>query len=195
MERLDRGLGNGDWRSLFTRATVRHLPRHASDQAPLLLDTMGDTDRCSSPFRFEAIWAQDKRSDEIINKAWHFHGSGSPSYVLCQHLKATKAALRSWNRTVFGDVMERVSSLQRELDENSSKLVSRVEDSGFQLRNVRFPLSFGKLNNRKNYYGAQSPVICDLRPRILVLDFFTSPLSLAGVVIAFRLSILIRAHG
>lgn len=89
MERLDRGLGNGDWRSLFTRTTVRHLPRHASDHAPLLLDTMGDTDRCPRPFRFEAIWAQDKRSDEIINKAWHFHGSGSPFYVLCQHLKAT----------------------------------------------------------------------------------------------------------
>ena len=83
MERLDWGLANGAWRSLFQRATVKHLVHYASDHAPILLDTMGDTDYNPWPSRFEAIWAQDLRSVEVVDKAWHLEGAGSPAYVLC----------------------------------------------------------------------------------------------------------------
>lgn len=54
-ERLDRGLANGDWRSLFLRATITHIARIASDHAPLSLDMVGYKDRHPHPFRFEAF--------------------------------------------------------------------------------------------------------------------------------------------
>lgn len=117
MERLDRGLANGEWRRLFPRATVKHLARHASDHAPLLLDTFGDSDNTPRSFRFEAFWAKDPCSVKVVEQAWNYTGTGSPAYVLCQHLKAIKAALRCWNRNVFDNLQFGVRSLQEELDD------------------------------------------------------------------------------
>ncbi|KAK3020531.1 hypothetical protein RJ639_046220 [Escallonia herrerae] len=38
-ERLDRGLGNPQWRILFPNATIKHLPAFKSDHNPILLNT------------------------------------------------------------------------------------------------------------------------------------------------------------
>lgn len=69
MERLDRGMANGDWRALFPRATVTHLTRFVVDHAPILLDSLGDRDHHPKPFRFEAFWAEDGRSIQVENEA------------------------------------------------------------------------------------------------------------------------------
>lgn len=87
MGRLDRGLGNGDWRQLFPRAIVRHLVRYASGHTPILLDTMGDFDQCPRPFRFEAFWALDHRSAQVVHDAWREDRAGALAYSLCQILK------------------------------------------------------------------------------------------------------------
>lgn len=84
---MDRGLGNGDWRRLFPRVTVRHLVPYASDHASILLDTMGDSDYYPRLFRFEAFWAQDQRSAEVVNRAWRVSLTGSPAYPLCHILR------------------------------------------------------------------------------------------------------------
>lgn len=44
MERLDRGVANEGWRTLFPRAIISHNPRHALDHAPIILNTFGDND-------------------------------------------------------------------------------------------------------------------------------------------------------
>lgn len=116
MERLDRGIANGEWRGLFPRATVQHIARVASDHALILLDTYGDQDRNPRPFHFEAFWATDVRCKEVVAKARRYEGSVSPAYTFCQHLKATKVALRRWNKEVFGHIQSNIQSLQVELD-------------------------------------------------------------------------------
>lgn len=40
-ERLNRGLANCQWRSLFPRVMITHLTRSASDHSPLLIDMVG----------------------------------------------------------------------------------------------------------------------------------------------------------
>lgn len=116
MERLDRGIANGEWRSLFPIATVSHFPRLASDHAPILLNTYGDQDRNPRPFRFESFWVEDKRCSEVVEKAWRQNVRGSPAFSLCHRLKATEVALRRWNKEVFGNIQERIRRLQAELD-------------------------------------------------------------------------------
>lgn len=54
-ERLDRGIANGEWRVLFPRATIKHLPRVASDHTPMLLDTLGEQRLGRRPFRFQTF--------------------------------------------------------------------------------------------------------------------------------------------
>ncbi|KAB1205073.1 hypothetical protein CJ030_MR7G016717 [Morella rubra] len=117
MERLDRGLRNSDWRQLFLRATVRHLVHYASDHGPILLDTMGDSHQCPLPLRFETFWAVDPRSVQVVHDVWREDRAGSPACSLCQNLKAAKVALRWWNKHVFGEIKQRIGSLQRELDD------------------------------------------------------------------------------
>lgn len=94
MERLDRSLANGDWRAMFSKATVLHLARIASDNAPIMIDTLGDCSNFPRPFRFEEFWAEDGRSEAEVASAWNVSTRGSPAYSLCQSLKATKGALR-----------------------------------------------------------------------------------------------------
>lgn len=115
-ERLDRGISNGDWRSLFPRALVRHLPRVAFDHSPILLDTLGESGLGPRPFRFEAFWANDCRSNRVVEEAWPFERGGSPAYALCQRLKATKDALRKWNKEVFDNIQSKIHHLQEELN-------------------------------------------------------------------------------
>ena len=38
-ERLDRGLGNSEWKIHFPRTEIHHLPRTKSDHCPILMDT------------------------------------------------------------------------------------------------------------------------------------------------------------
>ena len=49
-ERLDRGLCNADWQSLFPKVGVRHLTTPNSDHNPILLDTHLELSKGSRPF-------------------------------------------------------------------------------------------------------------------------------------------------
>lgn len=51
---------------------------------------------------------------------------GSPAYSLCHRLKATKIASRHWNKEVFGNIQERIWSLNAELDDVQQAPVSSV---------------------------------------------------------------------
>lgn len=65
-ERLDKGLANGEWISLFPCAVVKTLPRVASDHAPIFLDTNGASNAGPKPFRFESCWVKDEASKKVV---------------------------------------------------------------------------------------------------------------------------------
>lgn len=58
-EHLDRGLGNVEWKYLFPKTEVHHLPHIKSDHFRILLNT--DPLECKSqkPFKFENMWPTD----------------------------------------------------------------------------------------------------------------------------------------
>lgn len=70
-ERLDKGLANGDWASLFLRALIRNLPRHNSDHAPIFLELDGALGTGPKPFRFESCWTHADASKGVVREAWN----------------------------------------------------------------------------------------------------------------------------
>ena len=65
-ERLDRGLGNAEWKLLFPTVEIHHLPKVKSDHCSIMLLT----DPCEwnppKPFRFEQMWLTDLSFPSIV---------------------------------------------------------------------------------------------------------------------------------
>uniref|UniRef100_A0A2N9HDP5 Ribonucleotide reductase large subunit domain-containing protein n=1 Tax=Fagus sylvatica TaxID=28930 RepID=A0A2N9HDP5_FAGSY len=69
--RLDRGLYNPDWLALFPQAGVRHITASNSDHNPITLDTHLEVTKGTKPFHFEAMWAKDLASSDVVDNTWH----------------------------------------------------------------------------------------------------------------------------
>lgn len=52
-ERLDKGVANGEWTSIFPNAVLQHLPQEASDHASIVLHTTEKLQGGPKPFQFE----------------------------------------------------------------------------------------------------------------------------------------------
>jgi hypothetical protein len=115
-ERLDRGLASSQWIHLFSSFSVQHLPAITSDHNALLLQTTTPLNNLPRPFKFEEFWTKDPSCRNVISTAWSSVFVGSPAYSLTKKLKATKNALKTWNKHHFGHIQSRISTLTRQLD-------------------------------------------------------------------------------
>lgn len=69
--RIDRALGDGDWRIRFQDAIVKHFPMMHSDHSPLLLNTQGrNAHTRPHVFRFQVAWLTDKWLTKVVQKSW-----------------------------------------------------------------------------------------------------------------------------
>ena len=114
-ERLDRGICNSDWQSLFPKAGVRHLIAPNSDHILILLDTHLELSKGSKPFHFEAMWARDTSSAEVVEKAWDIPFEGSQSFRLVKRFQSTRKELCLWNCLVFGFVNSRIKEIEEKI--------------------------------------------------------------------------------
>ncbi|KAL9666794.1 hypothetical protein QQ045_001135 [Rhodiola kirilowii] len=112
--RLDRALGNEEWRSLFPFVEVRHLISSVSDHYPLLVE-------CHKKrivhkkrlFCFEPMWLRHEEYPGFIDRCWR---KGGKEGDLIGKLKGCRVKLATWNKTVFSRMEERVSRLKAELE-------------------------------------------------------------------------------
>ena len=114
-ERLDRGICNADWQSLFPKAGVRHLTTQNSDHNPIVLDTHLDLSKGAKPFRFEAMWSRDKSSTDVVSQAWNLQVAGSHHYRLVKKIHRVQKDFIVWNRTTFGLTRDRIPELEERL--------------------------------------------------------------------------------
>uniref|UniRef100_A0A2N9IVJ6 Endonuclease/exonuclease/phosphatase domain-containing protein n=1 Tax=Fagus sylvatica TaxID=28930 RepID=A0A2N9IVJ6_FAGSY len=111
-ERLDRGICNVDWQSLFPKAGVKHLTAPNSDHLPILLDTNMEVCSGPRPFQFEVMWVRDNSSKEVVQKAWDIPVEGSQSSKLVQKCQNVRKELISWNKLVFGFAKSRIQEIE-----------------------------------------------------------------------------------
>lgn len=106
-ERLDRGFANAQWKLQFPNAYISHLTAHSSDHKPLLINMSSSHDNLPRPFKFESMWITHLESANVIQAAWNSHTS------FAARLKATKLALKEWNKTTFGNIRIKIEFLQK----------------------------------------------------------------------------------
>ncbi|KAK9287687.1 hypothetical protein L1049_016125 [Liquidambar formosana] len=123
-ERLDRGVANIEWRSLFPEAALLHLPATSSDHCPILLDSLGFSNSVPRPFKFQAMWTRDPSSSLVVDRAWKSFCTGSPTYKFCHKLKESRVALSSWNKAHFGYLHSKINALKNEITNIQSLLPS-----------------------------------------------------------------------
>jgi exonuclease III len=114
-ERLDRGICNADWQSMFPKAGVKHLSAPNSDHIPILLDTHLESHSGARPFRFEAMWVKDESSVNVVQNAWAIAVEGSQNFRLVKCCQKTKQDLIAWNRSVFGHAQTRIQEIEDQI--------------------------------------------------------------------------------
>jgi ribonuclease HI len=119
-ERLDRAVGNVEWRSMFPLVrVVNGDPRH-SDHRPIIVDC-GDMEsinigcrRDVSP-KFEAKWLEEEDCYERVERAWtEARETGEINMVQVQ--KKILGDLREWDKNVLGELEKRISQVKKELE-------------------------------------------------------------------------------
>uniref|UniRef100_A0A803PCR1 Reverse transcriptase domain-containing protein n=1 Tax=Cannabis sativa TaxID=3483 RepID=A0A803PCR1_CANSA len=115
--RLDRGLATTDWRIQFPNAIVEHLSATVSDHRPILLDTIGGVRCCSRLFKYENMWARDKRCFWVVKEAWAKRLHHNPQVNFHRKVKQTGQKLSYWNKTQFKNVQNQVSLKRLPLQE------------------------------------------------------------------------------
>lgn len=98
---------------------------------PFLLDTCSSDSFAHKPFRFIAAGIRDPNCYSVVENAWSKSARGSEFTKLCKKHEATRKALCSWNKKVFGHCQSRINDqLQKITDVQSlypSEHTGRIE--------------------------------------------------------------------
>ncbi|KAA3483658.1 reverse transcriptase [Gossypium australe] len=91
-ERLDRGLTNMNWMSMFPKANIQHLVHSTSDHCPLLITTNKEENRSKwETFKFEAWLVMEETFEVEVKLMWE-----TASDDLLQKLEYRKIGLKKW---------------------------------------------------------------------------------------------------
>ncbi|KAK9265469.1 hypothetical protein L1049_012595 [Liquidambar formosana] len=102
-ERLDRVLVNLDWLNDYPNAWVDNLPIMGSDHGPILLVTDKETNKGRKPFKFETVWMDSPKMENIVRDAWSSNVQGSNSFRLARKISKFCSLACDWNKNNFGN--------------------------------------------------------------------------------------------
>lgn len=109
--KLDRVLFNSSWLHTFSCTTVKLLSRAISDHSPLLY-------KCSNPisvpssFKFQDMWVKHSDFLSVVATSLEHPQSGFGMYKFMYKLCRLKVTLQDWNKTVFGNIFDKVRHLK-----------------------------------------------------------------------------------
>ncbi|KAA3469681.1 reverse transcriptase [Gossypium australe] len=138
-ERLDRGVGNEEWRSLFPDFIVHHLPHSFSDHCPILINTENNVRKQQREnFRFEAWWVLEKTFIEEVKMSW-----GTSAGDLLNKLATLKKDLTRWahqirrNRNLKKNILTAKLAKLLEADRDDENLAEIIDTKQAILRKKR----------------------------------------------------------
>ncbi|KAA3466354.1 reverse transcriptase [Gossypium australe] len=133
-ERLDRGVANEEWISLFPMGHVQHLPYSMSDHCPLLICTDHLIQKFwRKKFHFESWWMLEESSEKVIKEAWK-----TSSESLMEKLECVQSKLKLWARSLKLRRNDRKLGLAKELEsllneERDDETMAKIIDTKIHL--------------------------------------------------------------
>ncbi|KAK7255667.1 hypothetical protein RIF29_29084 [Crotalaria pallida] len=122
MSRLDRFLVSEDWSQYFNGPSEWVIPRDYSDHCTVILKCGKVQDWGPKPFRFNNYWLRDPSFIPLVEKCWSESlVVGWAAFRVQVKLKAVKAAVREWNKNVYGNLETKIKYLKSEIGELESK--------------------------------------------------------------------------
>ncbi|KAK9279089.1 hypothetical protein L1049_012764 [Liquidambar formosana] len=116
--KLDRSLCNSTWLDIWVESYYLALLKYCSDNCPLLFVANKITSSGARPFRFINAWTMHPSFKDFVSKSLSSNSFyGCPMFILQGKLKLLKQRLKVWNKEVFGNIDDRVKSLQTSLYE------------------------------------------------------------------------------
>ncbi|XP_070031969.1 uncharacterized protein [Nicotiana tomentosiformis] len=111
-KRLDRCLDNVEFQQTFPGLEVIHLSKIGSDHSPILLKCDIEAVPVKKPFKFLNFWVKRESFKEVVRENWHVDFSENPFIMFNYKLKKLKKALSTWSKTTYGDIFQKIASLE-----------------------------------------------------------------------------------
>ncbi|XP_021731517.1 uncharacterized protein LOC110698406 [Chenopodium quinoa] len=133
--RIDRGLVNQNWLTLYAHVEAIYLASSLSDHSLMLFDVFTSLPGKGRPFRFLNCIASHTDFNDAIKEAWDHSGYGSVMGQVWNKLKSVKAKVKELNINHFSNVLMLLRQLWKRsseilkiyVQENIYKQKSRVE--------------------------------------------------------------------
>nr|XP_009768841.1 PREDICTED: uncharacterized protein LOC104219801 [Nicotiana sylvestris] len=111
-KRLDRCLGNNELQQTFPGLEITHLSKIGSDHCPMLLKCDIETPPIKKSFRFFNFWTKHETFKDVVKENWNADFSANPFCIFNYKLKKLKQALSTWSRATYGDIFQKIVSLE-----------------------------------------------------------------------------------
>ncbi|XP_070057887.1 uncharacterized protein [Nicotiana tomentosiformis] len=111
-KRLDRCLTNVEFQQIFPGIEVSHLSKIGSDHSPLQLKCDIEAPPVKKSFRFLNLCAEHESFKEVVRENWKADFCASPFVMFNYKLKKLKKALSVWSRATYGDIFQKIASLE-----------------------------------------------------------------------------------
>lgn len=108
-------LVNNSWLSLFLCFETNFLLPGIFDHSPSITTVGKIPEGKPKPFKFFDMWIEHPTFLDVVKDSWTIFVDGNPLFQVVQKLKATKARLKEWNRTIFGMIDPQLKHAREEL--------------------------------------------------------------------------------
>lgn len=112
-KRLNRGLINDSWLTVFPATTITDITSVGSDHSPLLMEMNVRQDTCRKYIKFLDCWVENDTFISLIHKVWSMNVTGNLMWIFHQKLKVVTKPVSLWSRNNMGTSIKDLKSLNK----------------------------------------------------------------------------------
>lgn len=101
-----------EFQQLWPGVDITHLSKIGSDHCPLLIECNPNPVQIKKRFRFLSFWTKHDTFKAVVKENCQADFHASPFILFNHKLKKLKKALTIWSRSTYGDIFQKITSLE-----------------------------------------------------------------------------------